>query len=66
MSDYISKEDMRKAIKNEEREHGLKGCGWIEMAMDRLPTIDLDSVLSGLFTNLEGEQRNERKRIQSI
>lgn len=43
MADYIDKEAMRKAIREQERLHGLKGLGWVEAAMDRLPTLTLPS-----------------------
>lgn len=39
MADYIDKEAMRKAIREQERLRGLKGLGWVEAAMDRLPTL---------------------------
>lgn len=39
MADYIDKEAMRKAIREQERLRGLKGLGWVEVAMDKLPTI---------------------------
>lgn len=39
MADYIEKEAMRKAIREQERLHGLKGLGWVEAAMDKLPTL---------------------------
>lgn len=43
MADYIDKEAMRKAIREQERLHGLKGLGWVEAAMDKLPTLTLPS-----------------------
>ena len=43
MTDYIDKEAMRKAIREQERLRGLKGLGWVEAAMDKLPTITLPS-----------------------
>lgn len=39
MADYIDKEAMRKAIREQERLRGLKVLGWVEAAMDRLPTL---------------------------
>ena len=39
MADYIEKEAMRKALREQERLRGLKGLGWVEAAMDRLPTL---------------------------
>lgn len=39
MTDYIDKEAMREAIREQERLHGLKGLGWVEAAMDKLPTL---------------------------
>lgn len=39
MADYIDKEAMRKAIREQERLRGLKGLGWVEAAMDKLPTL---------------------------
>ena len=30
---------MRKALREQERLRGLKGLGWVEAAMDRLPTL---------------------------
>lgn len=39
MADYIDKEAMRKAIREQERLRGLKGLGWVEAEMDRLPTL---------------------------
>lgn len=39
MTDYIDKEAMRRAMREQERLHGLKGLGWVEAEMDRLPTI---------------------------
>lgn len=39
MTDYIDKEAMRRAMREQERLHGLKGLGWVEAAMDMLPTI---------------------------
>lgn len=41
MINYIDKEAMRKAIREQERLHRLKGLGWVEAAMDKLPTITL-------------------------
>ena len=43
MADYIDKEAMRKAIREQERLRGLKGLGWVEAAMDKLPTLTLPS-----------------------
>ena len=43
MADYIDKEAMRKAIREQERLRGLKGLGWVESAMDKLPTLTLPS-----------------------
>ena len=39
MADYIDKEAMRKALREQERLRGLKGLGWVEAAMDRLSTL---------------------------
>ena len=39
MAEYIKKEDMRKALREQERLRGLKGLGWVEAAMDKLPTL---------------------------
>lgn len=39
MTDYIDKEAMRRAVREQERLHGLRGLGWVEAAMDRLPTL---------------------------
>lgn len=39
MADYIEKEAMRKALREQERLRGLKGLGWVEAAMDKLPTL---------------------------
>lgn len=39
MTDYIDKEAMRRAMREQERLHGLRGLGWVEAAMDRLPTL---------------------------
>ena len=39
MADYIDKEAMRKAIREQERLRGLKGLGWVEAAMDRLLSL---------------------------
>ena len=36
---YIDKEAMRNVIREQELQHNLKGLGWVEMAMDKLPTI---------------------------
>ena len=43
MADYIDKEAMRKAIREQERLRGLKGLGWVEAEMDMLPTLTLPS-----------------------
>lgn len=43
MADYIEKEAMRKALREQERLRGLKGLGWVEAAMDKLPTLTLPS-----------------------
>ena len=39
MAEYVDKEAMRETIREQERLHGLKGLGWVEAAMDRLPTL---------------------------
>lgn len=39
MTDYIDKEAMRRAVREQERLHGLRGLGWVEAAMDRLPNL---------------------------
>lgn len=39
MTDYIDKEAMRRATREQECLHGLRGLGWVEAAMDRLPTL---------------------------
>ena len=39
MAEYIKKEDMRKAMREQERLRGLRGLGWVEAAMDKLPTL---------------------------
>lgn len=44
MADYIDKEAMRKAIREQERLRGLKGLGWVEAAMDKLPTITTPTI----------------------
>ena len=44
MADYIDKEAMRKAISEQERLRGLKGLGWVEAAMDKLPTITTPTI----------------------
>ena len=36
---YIDKEAMRNVIREQELQHNLKGLGWVEMAMDKLPTL---------------------------
>lgn len=52
MADYIDKEAMRKALREQERLRGLKGLGWVEAAMDRLPTLtppnDMDQMMKRL------------------
>lgn len=63
MADYIDKEAMRKAIREQERLRGLKGLGWVEAAMDRLPTLtppndmdlgfDVIDVKTGEYPDLE-------------
>ena len=44
MADYIDKEAMRKAIREQERLRGLRGLGWVEAAMDKLPTITTPTI----------------------
>lgn len=39
MDDYINKEAMRTVLRDQEHRHGLKGLAWVEMAMDKLPTV---------------------------
>lgn len=39
MADYIDKEAMRTMLRDQEHRHSLKGLAWVEMAMDKLPTI---------------------------
>lgn len=45
MTEYIDKETMRSIIRDEESKHGLMGCAWIEMAMDRQPAADVVEVV---------------------
>lgn len=45
MTEYIDKETMRSIIRDEESKHGLMGCAWIEMAMDRQPAADVVKVV---------------------
>lgn len=45
MTEYIDKETMRSIIRDEESKHGLMGCAWIEMAMDRQPAADVEEVI---------------------
>lgn len=47
MTEYIDKETMRSIIRDEESKHGLMGCAWIEMAMDRQPAADVAPVRHG-------------------
>lgn len=46
MADYIDKEAMRTMLRNQECRHGLKGLAWVEMAMDKLPTISAPQWIS--------------------
>ena len=39
MADYISKDAMRDVIRKAERLYRVKGLGWVEMEMDKLPII---------------------------
>ena len=41
MSEYIEKETMRRIIKEQERIHGIRGAGWIELAMDKEKSVDI-------------------------
>lgn len=40
MYEYIEKETMRRIIKEQERIHGIRGAGWIELAMDKEKSVD--------------------------
>ena len=44
MTNYIDKEAMRKAMREQERLHGLKGLGWVEAAMDKLHTLTTPTI----------------------
>lgn len=52
MADYIEKEAMRKALREQERLRGLKGLGWVEAAMDKLPTLTLPSEWVSVYDRL--------------
>lgn len=41
MSEYIEKETMREMIKEQERIHGIRGAGWIELAMNKDKSVDI-------------------------
>lgn len=45
MDEYISRETMRGIIREQEAKHGLMGCAWIEMAMDRQTAADVVPVV---------------------
>lgn len=57
MTDYIDKEAMRRAVREQERLHGLRGLGWVEAAMDRLPTLTQPNELLTLdqLREMDGE-----------
>lgn len=47
MSRYIDAEIIRRIIREQEKEHGLKGMAWIEMAMDKEQPADVQKVRHG-------------------
>ena len=53
MSDYIKKETMRRIIREQEHIHGIRGAGWIELAMDREKPVDVDTVGHGRWVTWE-------------